>query len=403
MPDADIQRDMVFALARLIEDRWRRLRRGRDDDGMTIVEMLVAMTLVTVAVLGLLGELAADIKQQHTEKTQSAAVRLATSELESAKSTSFASLLSLVGTTTDTPTVQGTTYTRVTTLQLCSATDAPGTCTTPAGTTPSTARATVAVSWTNNGSTHTVRMSRNLADTSSKTLSTALNPLGSCGGGGTTLVTGTLALSPSSVTVNSSGNPSSAVTATLTQTGLSNATCVPLTWSDDTGSHQLSMTGSGGTYSVSIPASSITKVVSSSGGSVSFTATVPGSQAVPSKSLTIVGPPTFASNCTVSVAGLGLNIIKLAVLSRNSLLAATVTCTTTGLSSTDTVKATYASGSSGNTKTLSLTSSNGNTWTGTIPAGTAMASSGTSEAFSFSLKRISDDATASSSLTVTLI
>lgn len=367
---------------------------------MTLVEMLIAITIVTVAVLGLLGALAADIKQQKSEKSQTNAVRLATSSLEAASGLSWASLISLTGSHTTEQTVSGVTYTSVTDVEVCAATDAPSVCTTPANGAASTARTTVTVSWDNNGAKHTVKMSRNLSNNATTTLTSGVNPLGSCGGGGTTLVTGTLSLSPSSVTVNASGTPSSAVTATLSETGLSNATCVPLTWSDDNGSHQVSMTGSNGTYSVSIPASSIKKTVATSGGSIAFTATVPGTQAVPSASLTIVGAPSFSGNCTIAELGLPLGTITLVPLTRNTALATTLTCTTTNLSKTDSVVATYASGTG--TKNLTMTSSNGSTWTGTLAAGTAMVKTGTSESITFALTRASDNATASQNATALL-
>lgn len=390
-------------LTRVLSDRWRRLRRGQSsgDAGMTLVEMLVAMALISVAVLGLLGELAADIKQQTTERTQTNAVHLASSSLESARNLSWSSLVSLVGTRTTTPTVQGVTYTNVTTLALCSPTDAPDVCTTPATGAPTTARATVAVSWSSNGGRHTVRMTRNLADYTSTTTSSTTNPLGSCGGSGVTLVSGALSLSPSSTTVNASGNPPGNITATLTATGLSNTSCVPLTWSDDTGAHQLTMTGGGGTYSVTIPASSITKTVATSGGSIAFTATVPGSQAVPSTNLTIQGAPALSS-CSVSVAALALNTITINPVTHKSLLPATLNCTATNLSSTDSVKATYVSGTGNTTSTLA--SSNGTTWTATLPAGTQLASGlVSSEAFTFKLTRASDSATDTKTVTVTLL
>jgi type II secretory pathway pseudopilin PulG len=402
---ADISNAMNTSLAQRLAHPISAARRRAEagDAGMTIVEMLVAMTLITVGVLGLLAGLAADIKQQKTEKTQTNAVHIASSALENARSESWASLVSLVGTTVSQPvTVDGVTYTEVTNLQACSATDAPATCTTPAAGVAETARANVQVSWTNTGGTHTVKMSRNLADTDSSTVSSTTNPLGSCGGSGTTLVIGSLSLSPSSVSVNSAGTPSSNVTATLTETGLSSASCVPLTWSDDNGSHQLTMTGGGGTYSVTIPASSITKTVGTTGGTVNFTATVPGSQAVPTTALTIVGQPTFTGNCSVSVVGLGLNTITLVPLSRNTLLAATLTCTTTNLSKTDSVTGTYASGVSPATRNFTMSSTNGTTWTATLPAGSAMVKTGAAEAFTFSLKRASDNATATTSLNALL-
>ncbi len=365
---------------------------------MTLVEILVAITLVTVAVLGLLGELASYIKQQHLEKTQATALHLANGSLESAQQMSFANLKTLAGTTTATKSVLGTNYTETTNVQVCSATDLPSVCTTPSGSTAQVVHASVTVNWTANGGQHTVQLQRGYSDNSASTVSSSTSPLGSCGGGGTTLVAGSLSLSPSSVAVDSSSHPTSDVTVTLTQTGLANATCVPLTWSDDTGSHQATMTGSNGTYSVTIAKSSITKAVTTSG-TVTFTATVPGSQAVPSKSLTIVGQPTFGT-CSIQVAGLGLNTITLKLLTRNSLFAVPMSCTTTNLSATDTVQATYASGTG--TRTVSMTSTDGSNWTATLPANTAMASSGLTESFTFSLKRSSDNATATKSVSAVL-
>lgn len=386
-----------------IWDRVRPIRRRvaatACDDGMTLVEILVALTLITVAILGLLGELASYVKQQHLEKTQATAIRLATGSLENAQQLSFTTLESTAGTTTATTPINGTNYTNTTNVQVCSASDDPNSCTTPTGSTPQVVHASVTVSWAANGRQHSIQLQRGYADDSSSTVSSASNPLGSCGGGGTTLVVGHLALSPSSVTVDSSGHPTSDITVTLTQTGLSNTTCVPITWSDDTGSHQLSMTKNGSSFSVTVPKASITKSTSTSGATVPFTATVPGNQAVPSVSLTIVGQPSFGS-CAVQVAGLGLNTITLKLLSRNTLLAVPMTCTTVNLSSTDTVQATYASGSG--TQTVNLTSTDGTSWSVTLPQNTTMASTGLTESITFTLKRASDNATAAKSLSALL-
>jgi Tfp pilus assembly protein PilV len=369
-----------------------------------LVEILVAITLITIGVLGLLGELATSLKSQHLEKTQATATHLASGQLESARALTFSTLVSESGTTAPstytalTP-VNGVNYTQVTKLQVCSPTDSPNACTSPATGAAKTVHASVTVTWNANGSSHTTSMARNFADTSSTTISSTSNPLGSCGGGGTTLVLGHLSLSPSTVSVDSSGHPTSDVTVTLTQSGLSNTTCVPLTWSDDTGSHQLSMTANGSSYTVTVPKSSITRSGLTAAGSVSFTATVPGTQAVPTATLTILGQPSFGT-CSVQVIGLGLNIITLKLLSRNSLLAATVTCTTSNLSSTDRVIATYASGSG--SVNLTLTSTDGTNWSAPLPANSPMANTGLTESFSFKLTRASDSATSSKSVTVTL-
>ncbi|HVW80675.1 MAG TPA: type II secretion system protein [Mycobacteriales bacterium] len=369
------------------------------DAGMTLVEMLVALSIVTVGVLALLGALAVDIKQQGLEKSQATALHLADGVIESAKSMSFTSLVGQAGTSTSSAPVNGVTYTETKTFQVCSPTDPPTTCTTPTSGAVSTVHAQVAVRWTFAGTTHTVQVAQSVSNNSAMTVGGAANPLGSCGGAGTTLVVGSLKLSPSSVTVSATGTPSSSITATLTETGLSNATCVPLTWSDDNGSHQLNMTGSGGIFTVTIPASSIQKSTPTSGGSIAFTATVPGSQAVPAASLTLIGAPAFSS-CSVSVVGLGLNVITLTPLTRNSLLSAGLTCTTVNLSSSDSVVASYQSGTG--TKKLSMTSTNGSTWTATLPSGSTMVSTGVSEGFTFTLTRASDGSTATQNLTATL-
>jgi type II secretory pathway pseudopilin PulG len=378
-----------------------RANRGRDDEGMSLVEVIAGIAVISIGLFALLGELAGNIKQQGLEKSQATAMHVATGSLESARGMAYSSLLDLAGTSSTTTAANGQVYTATRTVQVCSPTDGPNTCTAPANGAISTVHASVRVSWSFAGQSHDVQIARNISDKSSLSVSGAIDPLGSCGGSGTTLVTGSLSVSPASVTVSSAGQPSSSVTVSLTETGLSNATCVPLTWSDDAGSHQVTMTGGSGTFTVTIPASSITKVVASSGGSIPFTATVPGSQAVPSKSLTIIGAPAFSGSCSVSVAGLGLNIISLLPLTRNTLLPAGVTCTTTNLAKTDSVVATYQSGTG--TKNLTLSSTNGTTWSGTIPSGTPMKSSGGSEGFTFKLTRASDGATASQSLTATLL
>ena len=93
----------------------------------------------------------------------------------------------------------------------------------------------------------------------------------------------------------------------------------------------------------------------------------PGSQSVPSASLTIIGAPAFTGSCSISVVGLGLDVMTLTPLTRNILLPAGLTCTTVNLASTDTVVATYQSGTG--TKNISLTSTNGSTGTATLPSG----------------------------------
>jgi hypothetical protein len=100
------------------------------------------------------------------------------------------------------------------------------------------------------------------------------------------------------------------------------------------------------------------------------------------------------------VIGLGLDVMTLTPLTRNILLPAGLSCTTVNLAKTDTVVATYQSGTG--TKNLALTSTNGTTWTATLPSGSAMVKTGLSEGFTFALTRAGDGANASQNVSATL-
>lgn len=367
-----------------------------------MVEVLVAISIVTIGVLGLLAALVSDAKSQTLEKSQASAIHLADGALEAARAQTWSQLTGSTGTTTYPQDLNGIVYTEKTTVQLCSSTDAPNTCTTPADTTNATVHAGVVVTWNAGGKSHSVTMQRNFANQTTTTTGGSANALGSCGGNGLTLVTGHLGLSTSVVTVNGSGATTSPVTVTLNQTGLAanNTSCVPLTWSDDNGAHQVAMTPSGANYSYTIAAGAITKATSSNAGSVLFTATVPGMTTQPTATLSIQGKPTFTT-CSVQAVGLSLNTLTLVPLTRNTLLSAGFSCTTTNLSTSDTVTATYQTGTT--TKTVNLTSTDGNTWSYTLPAGSAMVKTGSSEGITFNLTRASDSQTANQSLTVTLL
>jgi hypothetical protein len=87
-------------------------------------------------------------------------------------------------------------------------------------------------------------------------------------------------------------------------------------------------------------------------------------------------------------------------LTRKTSLAELFSCTTSGLTTSDSVQATYASGTG--TATLTLSSVNGSTWTATLPAGTSMVSSGGTEGITYRLTRASDSSTTTQSASVAL-
>jgi len=367
------------------------------DEGLSLVEVIVAMAIVTTGLLALLGELATYIHQHSFQKSHATAVRLATGSLEHSRRLSVDDLSTLPASDTQTVPVNGVDYTRTTTVQICKA-GTVGSCAPAGANDPKVARVQVSVTWQDGNGSHHVSLGssdadgRNMLGGSTSGLVTDAS-----GASGTSVVVSSMSVSPTTTAVDANGRPVSDITVTLLATGLSSGTTIPVTWTDDTGSHQATMSGNGVTWSVTVPAAQIKHVVdsNSTSGSVVFAATVPGVHAFPTATLTVLGPVTFNGACTVSPTP-----ITLVPLSRLTALPEVMTCTTTGLTATDSVRATYAWKSS--TATVNLVSVNGKTWTGTIASGTSMANSGSTESFTFTATRASDSATASSSLSVAL-
>ncbi len=368
------------------------------DEGLSLVEVIVGMAIATTALLGLLGELASYIHQQTFQKAHTTAVRLATSELEDARRMTIQGLRQLPASPPpQTVPRNGVDYEKTTTIELCKVGSGP-TCDPAAPGDDAVARVKVNVAWTDARGKHQVALRSTAADASgTRPGSTSGLVTDASGVSGTSVVVSSMSVSPSATAVNASGHPLSAVVVSLQAVGLSADTTIPVTWTDDTGGHQATMTGDGSTWSVSLPASSITDVAGqgATDGSVTFAATVPGVETLPKAVLTVLGSPSFTGACSVTPAP-----ITLAPLTRSTTLTEVVSCTTSGLVASDRVRASYASGTG--TATLTLVSTDGSHWTGTIVTGTPMAPSGSSESFTFALTRESDGATANSSLTVPL-
>jgi prepilin-type N-terminal cleavage/methylation domain-containing protein len=368
----------------------RRVRSSHGDEGMSLVEMMIAVFIISVGLLALAGELAANLHGQVADKRQAIAVRLATTTLEDARRLTYHSLTLSAGNQSQTTSQSGTAYTAATSVEVCSATDPAGTCTTPGSGAASDVRVVVTVSWDEAGHTRHVSLASNLGDTSSTVdqvsgSGTMASLLGGTGTSTLSVVLGALTLAPSTAAVNSNGNPASAVVATLNVTGLDTSTVIPLTWSDDNGSHQTTMTSATSTtWTATIAANNIKAVIPSdkTSSTVTFAATVPGG-GVATKKLTVVSTPTFVGNCTVTP-----NPIVLKVLTTNTQNAETLSCTTTGLASSDSVTVSYPTGVS-TTANGTLTSANGTNWSLVLPANTKLKGA-PSEVFTFSLQRLSD-------------
>lgn len=367
------------------------------DEGLSLVEVIVAMAIVTTGLLALLGELATYIHQHSFQKSHATALRVATSALEHSRRLSVTDLSTMQPTETSTVPVNGVDYTRTRTIQICKA-GTVGSCVPAGADDPKVARVAVSVTWRDGNGSHRVSLGSSDADGANMLAgSTSGLVTDVSGASDTSVVVSSMSVSPTTTAVDANGRPVSDVTVTLLATGLSSGTTIPVTWTDDTGSHQASMTGGGTTWSATVPAADIKRVVDSDSTSktVVFAATVPGVNAFPTATLTVLGPVTFNGPCTVTPAP-----ITLVPLSRLTALPEVITCKTTGLIATDSVSATYAwkSGTAG----VNLTSVDGKTWLGTIPPGTSMANSGSTESFTFTATRASDSATASSSLSVAL-
>jgi Tfp pilus assembly protein PilV len=373
-----------------------------DEAGFTLVETMVAIVLVTIAIFALMAELTAYVHHQANERARTTAVRFLTRTLEIARGLPAATLAQIpAGSITVPPLVDGgITYSGTEVLQRCSVSDPAGTCTPPASSAQLDTRLRVTITWPDGRATRSVSTYTSLADTASSTYTpTGSGSLSTLVGGSSQAASGvsvsTFTATPSSSTVTSAGVPTSPITLNLTTVGLNSSTgSIPVTWTDDGGSHQTTLTGGPSSWAVTIPAASISKVVASGTSTITFAAAVPGTSAI-STVVTTLRPGVSITSCSVTP-----NPIVLTVLTRKTALAETLSCTVFGLAATDSVSVSYASGSSTATKTL--TSSNGTSWAVVLPLGTTMASSGLSETFSFTATRASDSLTATSSVTAVL-
>ncbi|HWC33806.1 MAG TPA: hypothetical protein VG650_03150 [Mycobacteriales bacterium] len=288
----------------------RKRAAGRDEAGIGLVEMLIAIVILSTALIGTAGEVATYIKHQELERAQAQANHIASAWFEYAESQSRSLTQAEAANTTSgnapasttglgsltavnpLPKVNGVTYTETVTLYSCPASSVTAATFNPAAggsgctrltgtngsafTATSVLFATVGVSWRLGGETHSLSVSRNIADnTTYQPQSTQGNGLTSCPRAAKTNSDGSAALSGLSLTF-ASGSPSSTngptnrdyvsgtspaihpalnalgasistVAATFTERGLENSTyttpqppnnwgppaCVPLTWTDD--------------------------------------------------------------------------------------------------------------------------------------------------------------------------
>lgn len=353
------------------------------------------MAIVVTALLALLGEFTTYLHQQRAQRAHTYALRVATSALEDARRLPVSSL-PLGSTSSTSPPHDGVAYTTTTNVVSCDP-SVQSSCQAPAANGPSVARVGVTVSWSDAAGSHHLSLGTADADVSSTTANGSTGNLTN----NTTGTTGSVSLtsfsaSPNPVGVDASSHPNSDVTLSLVATGLASSTSIAATWTDDTGTHHTTLTNaSGNTWTVTVPKAQITRTASVSSSTVTFAATVPGLSTLPTATLTVL-PQATLTNCVVTASP-----IVLTPLTRRTSLPEVLSCHATGISGSDAVTATYASGTT--TATVSMTTiDSGANWSYTLPATTTMVNTGSTESFTFKLTRASDSYTTSSNLLVAL-
>lgn len=366
--------------------RWAARHDDAADGGFTLIEAMVGLLLVTVGLLALLTEVTTYIRTQGAERAQAQAVRFVSTTIEDARSLPANQLTAGTRTITQPSTVGGS-FTLTTDVKVCSLSDGAAQCTAPTSAATTDKRLTATVSWTYGGRPHELSSTTSVADTTASTYrASGDGTLGGLLGGvdrASTVVTiQTMTASPNPATINSSGVPSTPVTIGLTTLGLTAATsAIPVTWTDDLGSHQATLLGGPTSWTATIPAANIKKAPASGQTSttLAFAATVPGAAGLTTATVTLTTKPSF-TGCSIAPSP-----IKLGLLSGRTTVAETLTCTTAGLRTTDVVQVTHTSGLG--TATAAMTTTNGTTWTKVLPSGTALGPLGLLTTFTFSASR----------------
>jgi prepilin-type N-terminal cleavage/methylation domain-containing protein len=242
------------------------------DAGFSLVELIVAIVILSAGMLGLLGGIAASLKQQAIEKSQVAANHLADSWFEAAEAkthgadtvqdgganATFASIVQ--GPPEITTVVNGVTFTETANFSICTIEaiseptftldDCTGTGT-PRPT--DTVYGTIHLNWPVADTPHQFTQTRNLADNSIyEPAPTNGTSLSNCTRSGLSTATATLSVinTANSATISTTtsnrasldtsfhpakdlgGSAIPSIKVSVSETGLNKATCIPLTWQD---------------------------------------------------------------------------------------------------------------------------------------------------------------------------
>lgn len=214
------------------------------DDGVTVVESMMAILVLTVALFGLMGSLIATAHSQLSQRQETSATRVANEHLERQRSRGFDPLKADMlancpaGSSCATQTVNrnGLQYTINTTLREIEAGDAsrwvgvggvcaPAGC--PTGGRPTVMQADTTISWLVKGRTKTVRSSTMVSPTKPD-LTKDIK--------GITIFPDPLIVAPTSPSdTNPAGQPTTDLLLTVELKGLDATTPVSVSWTDDQG------------------------------------------------------------------------------------------------------------------------------------------------------------------------
>lgn len=391
---------MVIVVVKARRGRLRGPDRGtrrRGDAGFGLVEALVAAFLVGTVLFALLGVFITASQSIADQRLRAAATRMGNAHLETLRAVPFAELedhdTSPDGESVTTP--DGRALTRLTEVSPIHAET--GSCVNPdtgeCDDQGQVKEVTVTMSWTQGG------------ETDELTFSTAVAPPDEeAAGNGQTI--GNPVLFPNPTLVDDTGTPTAPIEVTVSLDGYSTDTTVTMSWEDDEGSKQESLTSSDGlNWTTTVDPSRLTRTVAvGETADLDFTFTVDDLSA--STSLTLQRPaetPPTVTDATVSQSP--VTVAEPApgrtCDARNqceNTEDVTFTLTVDGLDPAEDAATLQYQLSDGTFEEVPLTHVSGNEWQVTARRGTTKFLAGTDRLFRFSAVRSADGATASTTV-----
>lgn len=269
---------------------------GRPDEGFTLVEMLVALFIVSSSLLALLAGFLASASSLRSQEARASAVRVGMQQNDKLRTIAY----SAVTASTQSVPLNGRTYTVVTTVTEVDS--RPG-MTVPGDTVK---RVSTVVSWTLGGQTRSVTLATAIAPPATGTTGTTTSPSSPAAASITAM-----SINPDTVGVDANGRPTEVLNVRLAITNYSGTARIG--WTDDTGPHEvLASSTDGVNWRFAIPTDQVTKRVSAgSTVDLDFRATLSSGTSA-SAAVQLVGPAPatvtpLSITCSVSPNAVSVN------------------------------------------------------------------------------------------------